>query len=821
MRVSYRWLSEFVPVALSPEELAERLTLAGLEVESVERPWRLVRDVVLARVLEVAPHPETARLRILAVDDGAGRKPVVTAAPNARAGMWTAYARVGARLPDGRTIGVARFEGQESHGMCLSAAELALPESPGEAGLLEVEAEPGLRPGLPLEDFLELDDAVIVLSLTANYAAHCQSVLGVAREVGALLSLPVGRPARGPLAPEEAPWPGEPPLPEVVVADPEGCRRYVARFLTGFEVRPSPLWMRRRLHAAGVRPHSNVVDVTNYVMLELGQPLHAFDLARLRGPSVGPRAARAGERITTLDGATRSLQAGELVIADGRGPVGIAGVMGGEETEVRGDTRSVLLESAWFHPRRVGGAARRLGLLSEASSRFEKGVDVGGCRQAADRAAALIQWIAGGVVADLVADVAPEPVRPRRLPLDARAVGRHLGLSLTPREVTSLLARVGIAADDPEAPCTTVTVPTYRPDVQEPVDLVEEVGRMYGLNRIPSAPLPGGAGEPSKGARERMLSEAVEIARAAGLDEVVTFSFHPAEWLVRLGLREDDPRARPLRVKNPLSEAQEVMRPVLLPSLLEVLAHNRRVRRPEAGVFELARVYRDRPDGGAGVSGDDDREPAEERLHLAFAVHGPLAPSHFSRKDVRPAGFLEAKGVVETVARRLRAGEIRWTRAEEPFLHPGRAARAWLGEEALGWVGEVHPRVLAAWDLAEPVAAGEVDLDRLVTLARELPELSPPPRHPSVARDLAAIFPQEVTHAEVEKAMRRAGGELLARVELFDVYTGEPVPPGCRSLAYRLVYQDPRRTLTDEEVEAVHARVRAAVRDELGGVLRS
>ncbi|MBE3589272.1 MAG: phenylalanine--tRNA ligase subunit beta [Firmicutes bacterium] len=815
MRVSYRWLQEFVPVELPPEELAERLTLVGLAVEAVERPWRHVEGVVAGRVTAVERHPASDHLKVVRVETGGAALTIVTGAPNARAGMLVPVALPGARLADGRRIAAADFRGVVSEGMCCSADELALPEPPGPRGLLELDPQEGWRPGMDVARALELDDAVLEVELTPNYAAHCQSVLGVAREVAALLELPLlpAERRRGPSQPAPASWPADRPRPPRVFIEDEGCARYVARFILDVRVGPSPLWLQRRLQAAGMRPISNVVDVTNYVMLETGQPLHAFDLDTLRGGLIGARAARPGETLRTLDGEERRLQEGDLVIADAEAPVALAGVMGGAATEVTERTRSILLESAWFDPARVGRTARRLGLLSEASGRFEKGVDPSGCRWVADRAAALIQALAGGTVPEEVEDAYPRPARPRRLEVEAARIRGLLGVDLGDAEIASYLRRLHMDVRA-EGGRLVVTVPTFRPDVTEPVDLVEEVGRLYGLNRIPSAPLHGAPGRGGRSARRRALDELSRLMRAAGFTEAVTFTFHPEERLARLGLPPHDERSRPIAVANPLSEAQEVMRTTMLPSLLDVLAHNHRVRRTDAALFEIARVYMGADEVAAG------RLP-QEPLRLAFVASGRLAPRHWREGEGRAADFFTAKGVVEAVLRLFRVEDARWERAREPFLHPGRAAYAAAGGRALGWVGELHPRVAAAWDLEGRVVAAELDVEALLAAGRALPELRPLPRFPAVARDLALVVDLATPAAEVERVMRQAGGELLRSIELFDVYAGERLGAGRRSLAYRLVYQADDRTLTEDEVEAVHGRVRQALAGELGAVLRS
>lgn len=569
-----------------------------------------------------------------------------------------------------------------------------------------------------------------------------------------------------------------------------------------------------------MRSINNLVDVTNYVMLETGQPLHAFDFDKIRGRRIIVRRARDGESLTTLDGAERRLTGEDLVIADDAGAVAIAGVMGGMDCEVSPETVNVLLESAHFDHLAVRRTARRLGLRSEAAARFEKGTDPDGCLFAAGRAAALMRELSGGTVLAGAVDVCPRPVAPRRIRLRPERVNALLGTGLSSEAIAALLRRLGLDVAGAEAGAgwreggdhLLVTVPTRRPDIEGEADLAEEVARMYGYNRIPTT-FPRSPVAPHPPGPERSLVESVrEVCLATGLNEVVTFSFHsPAAW-DRLGLPPDDPRRLAIPLANPLSEEQGVMRTCLMPLLLDVVAANVRHRLADVAVFEVGRVYR------------PERLPLqdlpEERLSLGIVLAGDLAPATW-QGAARPADFFALKGLVETVCDRLGLPGSEYAGGEVPAFHPGRAARLRLDGREVGILGEIHPAVQAVYELPGRVYVAELDLTALLGLARPARIFRPLPRFPAVDRDLAFALPADVPAGRVEAIIRRNAGPLLADLRLFDVYQGAPVPDGWRSLAYALAYQAPDRTLTDDEVEAVHDGIRRALRDELGATLRS
>ncbi|QBS37704.1 phenylalanine--tRNA ligase subunit beta [Thermaerobacter sp. FW80] len=851
MRVPIQWLRECIELEEDARTVAELLTNLGLEVEAVATVAPGATGVVAARIEAVEPHPEAADLKVCRVDAGprAGRLTVVTGAPNARPGMAVAMALPGAVLPDGTTIGVREVRGLASQGMMCSLAELGLGDQPadreGLADLAALAGDPAAVPsaGTDLAEWLGWRDEVLELSLTPNYASHCQSILGVARELAAATgrrwrypgehgaggpgeeepsgpgtgrtdepapgsSQPVTD-APGAAAPAEAalggPWPVR-----VRVADPEGCGLYVARVLVDVRAGGSPLWVRRRLVAAGLRPIDRIVDVTNYVMLEMGQPLHAFDGDAIADRTVIVRSAMAGEVLVTLDGRERVLEPRDLVIADARRAIGLAGVMGGANSAITPATRVVLLESAWFDPRRVRVTARRHGLLSEAAQRFEKGVDPAAVERASARAMALLAAVGAGRPLPGAAVVRTRRFPPRRLPWRPQRLRQWLGVDLDDATLAGSLQRLGFRVD---AAAGAVDVPSYRTDIEGEVDLAEEVGRVYGLDRIP-AELPAGrpAGD-EVSPRLRLTWQAREALAQAGAQEVVSWAFtRPQAWDA-LRLPPDHPWRRAIPLLHPLAEEHSLLRTTLLPGLLDVLAYNARRQQPGALVYEVGAVFVPEALPLADLP--------EEPVRIGVAGYGELGGLHWAEPG-RPVDFFTVKGVVEALLEQLGvdAAAVGWERTDEPWLHPGRAAVLEVDGRRVGWLGELHPRVAAAWDLGERPVAAELDLEALLPAVRPVPTYRPIPRFPAIRRDIAVLAPGDLPAATIAGRIRQAAGPLLEAVRLFDRYTGKPVPEGQVSLAFALVYRAADRTLTDAEVDRVHQRVREALAG-MGLTLRS
>ncbi len=799
MKVPLSWLKEFVAVDLSPAELAHRITMAGIEVGAVETVGGEWGGIVVGRIAEIAPHPNADRLVLVTVDLGDRRETVVSGAPNLAAGAVVPFAPVGTALIDGHTgermtLRPAKIRGVTSHGMVCSEKELGLSEE--HSGILLL--DPQAPVGRPLAEVL--GETILDLEVTPN-RPDLLGVLGVAREVAALTGQAVRLP--------DVTYPEvEPPAAQrtrVEILDADLCPRYVAALVEGVTIGPSPAWMRRRLEAVGVRPIDLIVDITNYVMMEYGQPLHAFDFARLREGRIVVRRARPGERMATLDGVERVLPGEALLICDGGGPVAVAGVMGGRESEVTADTRAILLEAANFHHASIRRTSRALKLRTEASLRFDKGIAPALAPAAARRAVGLMVTLAGGRACRGLVDAYPGRQDRAPIPIGPAEVKRVLGIRLERGQIRSALERFGIACEDAGGDLRALP-PEHRTDLRIPADLVEEVARLIGYDQIPTTPLDGaipeGAPDPLLGA----LAAARETLAACGLQEVITYSLVGNRLLSRL---EDGAPPAGLRLLNPMSAEQALLRTTLRASLLDLAAQHQ--RQGEAGVrlFEVGRVFPPRP-------GD----LPDEREMVAIALAGARGEASWGA-PVAEADFFDLKGIVEELFRRLGVEGARWEGGAEPHLHPGACAVARRDGQVLAVLGELHPQVAARFDFRTRAFLAEADVRQLMAAARSRNfQVAPIPRFPAVRRDLAILVEEGVTAAEVEDLLRNAGGELLAEVRLFDVYRGDRIPPRKVSYAYTLSYQAPDRTLTDAEVDAVEARIVAALRSRLGATLR-
>ena len=799
MRVPLAWLRQYCDPDLSTTEIAERFDLTGTEVARIERVGVGDADgFVVGRVLEAEPHPDADRLTVCKVDVGAEQpEQIVCGAPNVAAGQVIAVARPGALMPDGTKLGKAKLRGVESSGMILAEDEVGISEEHSETMVLDGD----LKPGEPLAPHLPIADEVIELEITPN-RPDCLAVYGIARELHAATGAPL---AADPTEEDVEPTSDQRPATSEVsieIADPDICLRFTGRVFEDVKVGPSPLWLKQRLTAAGQRPISNVVDITNYVMLLTGQPVHAFDLDEVRGKQIIVRRAKPGEKMTTLDGVERDLDPDMAMVCDAEGPSGIAGIMGGQISEVSDKTTRVLMEMAtWVGPN-ILETSKRLGLRSEASARFEKQLHPDQAIAAQRLAARLMVELCGARMVPGTIDVYPDPLATRKVGLRSARVEKLLGEQIPLDESAAILDRLGFDVPAP-AEEMEVGVPGFRDaDVQREADLIEEVARIYGLEKLPTT-LP--AREQAVGGltqAQRLQRRMEDAMRDRGLFEVVTWSFTAAETLERLRLGN----VPLLRVANPLSEDQSVMKPLLLPGLLDVAGRNVAYGRVGASYFESARVYRmagplDSPGGDGSPNG---AVPVAERHHLAAYV---------------PGDFFAAKGVLEGLLESIRV-PFTVEPGERPFLHPGRTATVLAGDERkLGWVGELHPSVAAEWDIERTVAAFEIDFDLLAEIAPGPPYYREVTAFPPVVQDIAVVVGEEVPAAEVERAVVAAGGALLDRIELFDVYRGEQVGEGAKSLALRLEFRSPERTLTDEDVAAARTSIEGEL-EKLGARLR-
>ncbi|OPZ51266.1 MAG: Phenylalanine--tRNA ligase beta subunit [Firmicutes bacterium ADurb.BinA052] len=815
MRVPLRWLREYVDIELEPEQLADALTMSGTKVESIDRVGGGLKRVTSGRVVSVVPHPESGRLLVVELDIGPRQAPkrVVTAATNVAEGCVVPVVLAGGSLVDGEEIGEMEFEGVRSEGMLLSARELGISED-GSGILLLPDS---VKPGDDIVESLGLCDDVLELEITPN-RPDCLCMSGVARELAAITRKPLRMPMA---ACVEVTQPARDMI-NVVIEAPDLCYRYCARVIRRVRSRQSPIWMQARLAAAGVRPISAVVDVTNYVMLELNQPLHAFDYDKVAQRTIIVRRAREDERLVTLDGAERELNSDMLMIADSERALAVAGVMGGVASEITEKTETVLLESACFARQSVWRTSRTLKLRTEASSRFEKGLDPVAAPPALDRAAGLLAQMGAGEACSGIVEVYPSPQAPAVVETTDRWIERRLGAGIGADRIADCLTRLGFGVCTQGVPDGAtrmiVSVPSFRGDVRQPVDLVEEVARVWGYNEVPAAipegTLPGGYSD------EYAFFERVrEALVGAGGTEALTFPFMSEADLGMMGFAPDDSRRMAVRVANPLAEEQSLMRTTMYPAMLAALRTNVNRRRRGVFLFEIGRTYSPTDAVRLGVEPARGETPALERSVLAGVMSGVGDGGTWYAPE-RRYDFYDAKGAVEGLCARLHIDGVTFSRAECPPFHPGRTAAVVRDGVRLGTVGQVHPLVAGSYQVPEATMLFELDMALLMEAAQSPREYAPLPKYPAVERDIAVVLGRDVASCDVERAIRRAGGALVESVRLFDVYEGPQVGEGRRSLAFSITYQAADRTLTDAEVNEVHDAVRASLARELFAVLR-
>lgn len=829
MKLPLSWLKDYVDIALTPEALAERLTLAGLEVESITTVGELWdRDkIIVGQILEVVRHPEADRLTLVRVDYGAGQPmTVVTGAPNMMPyigqdlsggkGPKVAYALSGARLVDGHSeerrivkLKPSKIRGIVSEGMVCSEKELDLSDS-HEGNLVLPDDAPV---GMPLFDYM--GDVVLDYDVKGAFG-HLQCVYGAAREAAALTGQPLRRDVITILERKPVGISGDADFAAIEIPAPDLCLRYSAALIEGVKVGPSPMWLQQRLLRAGMRPIDNVVDVTNYVMLELGQPLHAFDYDLLRQraggerPRIIMRRAHPGEHMQTLDGVDRKLDPDMLLITDTAGAIAVAGVMGGAETEVTDGTTTILLESANFHFLSTRRTSQMLGLRSEAGSRFGKQVDPELTVKALARACELLEQLAGGTARPVYADNYPGKPAPRQIELDPVYANRLLGADLPVEEMVRILEALEFTVRRGDA-TLLVSVPSYRLDVNIPADLVEEIGRIYGYDRLTPTLLEDELPRTPRNTALEGEEKVRDILVGCGLDEVITYSMIDVRTEARLfDVEAAAPRPH-VAVLNPLSVERAHLRVTLLPALLETARANLRFT-DRVAIFELGRVYVPQP---------GETLPAEPR-RLAALMVGPREEGIWLGHDAAPMGFFDLKGVIEALLVRLGLPGLTWERGSHPALHPGRTAGVIVNGAPIGVVGELHPQVRAAFGLPDqPVVLMELDLDALMAGWGSKQAMSEISSQPAVFEDLALLVDESVTAAQVAGLIRQSGGKLLVDLRLFDVYRGGQVPAGKKSLAYALTFQAADRTLTTEDTAKVRQKIVARLERELGATLRA
>ncbi len=783
MLVPYSWLKELIDVKLSPEELAERLTLTGLEVEGVFDAYEALSPAFTVRIGAVWAHPQASHLWICQVTDGKREFQVVCGAPNVREGLKTVFAPPETVLFTGVKIAAEDIRGVRSEGVLCSPYELG--QSLDHSGIIELPE--GTPLGRQATEILGLSEPILEVAITPN-RGDCLSILGMAREVAAV----TGESYRTPEIPTLPEGQEIHNLAQVNIEVPELCYRYCGRLIKNVAVRPSPFAIQKKLWMCGIRPINNVVDITNYILLLLGQPLHAFDFDLLEEHRIVVRLARKGEEILTLDGQRRLLDPKTMVIADAKRPVAIAGIIGGEETSVHDDTKNVFLESAWFNPSSIRLTGQRLRISTESSYRFERGVDPEGVNRALDIAAALLHEIAQGEVVPGHIDVYPKPFKPRQIKLDPERVSLYLQVKMSPKEMVSLLERV-------ETKCVIQTEdlicnpPSFRHDLCLAEDLIEELARLYGYDRLPSSmPVSEIGGRPPE-ALDRLMRQAKYLLTALSFYEVINYSFISPQFREFLLLEDQDPRFEVVSLANPLSEEQSVMRTMLLPGLLHTAKTNIFRQEPNLRLFELGKVF---------LVQKGEKLPLE-RIHLAGLLTGLAHPENCHEKP-RKLDFFDLKGVIESLLARLGVVDFHLEPfSKEPFLRPGVSLWLQIQGKNLGFAGQLRKEVLEHYDLKGPIYVFEFDFEGLLPYVTPVKKYRPLPKFPATTRDLTLILEENIFVAEILDFIQQKRPLYLEDYYIIDVYKGKPIPQGKKSITLRFIYRSPEKTLTDEEVNAI------------------
>ncbi len=806
MRVSLRWLKEYIDIRESALDLAERLTMAGLEVESVENPGDRYKGFVVGEVLSVEKHPAADRLTVCRVNAGGEALQIVCGAPNVRPSQKVAVALVGAVVPRdqhdpaGKPFEVSRIaiRGVESRGMICSAYELDL--GGDRDGIVVL--DPDLRPGLPFAEHLGLNDTVLDIAITPN-RPDAMSHIGIAREIGAFSGRKLKLPA---VKLKESTMPST-KLAKVVVEDPEGCPRYTARVIRGVTIAPSPKWLQDKLAVIGVRPVNNVVDISNYVLMECGHPLHAFDYDRLEGGTIVVKLAKEGDRFTTLDHKERVLRADTLMICDARRPVAIAGVMGGANTEISDSTTTVLLESAYFDPRSIRRTSKHFGLSTEASQRFERGADPSITQWAADRAAKLIQETSGGEILKKAIDVYPRKISERTVEVRAARANEILGLSLSSKEIISLLSRLRLTpVKSRRKGHLGFRVPPSRPDLEREIDLVEEIARVHGYNNIDTKMISTIKFHDRAPAAD-LADELRRILTGAGMMEMVANSMQDLQVASLSG-------ESIVRIANPVSKDMAALRTSMIPGTLAIVRDNIFHGTKDLRLYEIGKIYRNDPHSRKGpVPG------YIEENRLIIAMTGSAAPLTWDGPQ-RAVDLFDLRGELQALCDTILLDKIKFIPYSTTKALTEKGLTLEINGEYGGLLGSVRPDLLAGYEIDQPVFVAEVMIDVMEKHKGGVKEFHPLSKYPSVMRDLAVVVREETPLEDLERLMRESGGPLMRRIELFDVYRGDQIEKGNKSCAFALEFMAEDHTLEQEEVDRIMQKITRRVAQDLNASIR-
>ena len=793
MNLSMKWLRDYVQTGdMSPRAYCEGMTMSGSKVEGYEIEGQEIQNVVVGQVTAMERHPDSDHMWICQVNLGDETVQIVTGAQNVSTGDFVPVAKHKSVLPGGHKITKGKLRGVESNGMLCSLGELGLTAHDFpyaiEDGIFILGEDCDRTLGLDIQTAIGLDDTTVEFEITSN-RPDCFSILGLARETAATFDLPMKT-----HIPQVKGKEGDVhDYLQVEVKNGELCPRYMARVVKNVRIAPSPRWMRERLRACGVRPINNIVDITNFVMLEYGQPMHAFDLKYVDGAHIIVRNAAPGEQITTLDGVERKLSPEMLVIADQKNPTAIAGVMGGEYSEIQPDTVTIAFESACFKGSSIRTTAKKVGLRTEASGRYEKGLDPATCEAAVNRACELVELLDAGEVVGGTIDIDNASHQRRRIPFTAEWVNRFLGINLAEEEMARMLQKLEIPVENGEA-----VAPTWRPDLESKADIAEEIARMYGYDKIPTTALRGTC-EGVVTPRQKFDRRMEQTLLGLGMSEIYTFTFISPKLYDKIKMPADSPLRQSVTIQNPLGEDTSILRTTALPSMLQVLATNYNNRNPEAALYEVAQEF---------LPTQADQLPEEKPGVILGAYGGGW-------------DFYALKGRVEALLEKLGVHEVEYRPCtHNPAYHPGRCAAIVVGEETIGGIGEIHPEVCENFEIGTKVYAAQLDGNALFRLHSEEKSYTPMPRFPASTRDLAVICDEALPVAEIEKAIRRHVGKLLEKVQLFDVYRGAQIPAGKKSVAYALILRAADRTLTVEECDKAMAQALEGLK-EVGAEIRS
>lgn len=795
MLVPIKWLKDYVDIKVDTKSFADGMTMSGSKVEAVSELGKEIENVVVGKILKIEKHPDADKLIVCQVDVGTEVLQIVTGANNIKEGDYIPIAKHGSTLPGGVRIKKGKLRGVESSGMMCSAQELGLDLSnlPEEMldGIYILDGEYPL--GVDIKEILGLNDAVVEFEITNN-RPDCLSIIGIAREAAATFGCALKYPGTAFKENSE----NIKDYLNIQVKNSELCPRYSARMVKNVVIKDSPAWMQERLTKAGVRPINTIVDITNYVMLELGQPMHAFDYRDLEDRTIIVRNAAQGETIITLDGVERKLDESMLVIADGTKPTGIAGVMGGHGSEIKDDTKAIVFECANFAPVNIRLTSKKLGLRTEASSRYEKGIDPELVTMALDRACSLVERLGAGEIVGGKIDIYPTPRKVRKLRLSTERVKAFIGAEdITEEMIIKYLTSLEFKVEGKED--MEVTVPTFRDDVEGEADLIEEIARLYGYDRIPSVLMDTTFTQGGKDYRQKMRDMAKANMAAQGLFEVLTYSFVSPGVYSRINLKAENPLRNAIKLVNPLGEDQSIMRTTMIPNMLEVISRNYNRKVAEGQFFELSKVYL--------AESLPLKELADERETLTIGMYGNV-------------DFFDLKGVVENLLEELKIYKYRILSSNNDSMHPGRTAELLIDNKRTGCLGEVHPDVLDKFDIPVRVYVAELNFEEIIKHSDMNVKYKPLPKYPSVERDIAIVVNEEITAGQVEEIIRNKGGKLVEDVKLFDIYKGSQIQEGYKSMAYSIVYRSDEKTLSEEDIAKVHNKVINSLVNQVGAALR-